>query len=102
VIDSVEELFQVKVNDPPIALRHTETRQRISGIASQGKLAPGSTAYGASRLFATVLHFGLPPDLASGDALVFSAGFPPSGSPEDLHLLSCAHAGRTLRRLVGL
>src|SRR4029453_15391036 len=34
------------------------------------------------------------------DALVFSVGFPPLGSPEDLHLLFYAHAGRTLRRLL--
>src|SRR4029453_10530527 len=32
-----------------------------------------------------------------GDALVFSAGFPPLGSPEDFHLPFYAHAGRTLR-----
>jgi hypothetical protein len=91
---------ELRVKPSPIRL----APRRISGFADGRQLNPG-----ARRL--TALHFrsiphstldfhrtlprgSLPP---SWRPCLFGAGFPPSGSPEDFHLLFRAHAGRTLR-----
>ena len=56
----------------------------------------GRTPHGASLSLGSALHLGLPPDPPRGRSpCPFGVGFPSSGSPEDFHLLFCAHAGRT-------
>src|SRR5881628_657662 len=69
--------------------------RRKSGFAAVSQLARGREPLGASLSFGSALHLRFPSDLSREKALIIGAGFPPSGSPGDLHPLFRAHAGRT-------
>lgn len=69
--------------------------RRKSGFAAVSQLARGRAPLGASLSLGSALHLRFPSDLSHEKALIIGAGFPPSGSPGDLHPLFRAHAGRT-------
>src|SRR2546428_5127628 len=69
--------------------------RRILGFAAVRRLARGPPPRGASLSLGSTFHLRLPLDPPCGAALVFGAGFPPPGSPGELHSLRRAHAGRT-------
>ena len=84
----------------PVATTHR--LRRISGFTAGSRLTHGRHAlrrfafarFGTAPMTSTRRPLaGLPPSLPPRPCL-FGAGFPPSGSPEDFHLLFRAHAGR--------